>query len=218
MTMVRLSPRSPTALRCAAFTIIEVMISVLILLLISVSLYRFLSVNLGAIAASTEGTIEQEQLNALFRYLQAEFDEIPAKGQGRFSGNSKRFADLSDDEMQWTCKPGPGVLTTAAEGTYKTTLMRHPRSATSRNFDLGLRRRSSEATGNEWSEKDWWPLVRDVAELEIRYWDARMNQRVERWQDPNVLPLMVTVSLRKSKNSPLRTVVLTIPSARLQGP
>ena len=155
-------------------------------------------------------------MNALFRFIQTELNEIPNKGQARIQGTAIRVRSVASDKIEWLCKPGQGILTTAAEGNYRTTLMLHPQTPTSRVYDLGLRRRSVDATGNEWSDKDWWPLIRDVAELEISYWDSRVNTKLEQWKDPNVLPILVSISIKKTKNSSPQTSVMTVAAAQIQ--
>jgi len=130
--------------RRRAFTLFEVMIAVFIVMLLSVSLAQFLRVNLEAIGSMTETGIEQERMGALLRYVQGELNDLPPNGKGGSGvllGTANKFRDLSSDEIQWLCKPGSGVLTSAAVGQFRTTLMLRPQSQTSRVFDLGLRRR-----------------------------------------------------------------------------
>ena len=115
--------------------------------------------------------------------------------------------------MQWLCRPGQGTLTTAAIGEFKVTLMLRPQSETSRVYDLGLRRRP--VTGND-KEVNWVPLLRDVAAMEIRYFHPQLNAYIERWNDQNTRPLLVKISIWKTKDSPPLTAVLTIPAAQVQ--
>lgn len=196
-----------------AFTLIEVMVAVVITMLLAVSLYRFLSVSLEAIASTTETTMEQEKLGAFFDYVEAQLHDIPPKGQGLLLGTANKFHDLSSDEMQLLCRPGSGTLTTAAIGEYKVTLMLRPQSETSRVYDLGLRRRPVD--GND-KEVNWVPLLRDVAALEIRYYHPQLNAYIERWNDQNTRPMLVKISLWKTKDSLPLTAVLTIPAAQVQ--
>ncbi|MEO8350659.1 MAG: prepilin-type N-terminal cleavage/methylation domain-containing protein [Chthoniobacteraceae bacterium] len=91
-----------------AFTLIEVMIAVLIMMLLALSIYRFLSVNLEAIASASESVAEEDELTALFSYLQMELNNIPPRGQGLLIGTAYRFKGVSKDEMQWISGPGPG--------------------------------------------------------------------------------------------------------------
>lgn len=203
----------PLPSRRRAFTLIEVMIAVVITMLLAVSLYRFLSTSLDAIASTTEMTVEQEKLGAFINYVEGQLHDIPPKGQGLLLGTANKFHDLSSDEMQWLCRPGQGTLTTAAAGEFKVTLMLRPQSETSRVYDLGLRRRP--VTGND-KEVNWVPLLRDVAAVEVRYFHPQLNAYIERWNDQNTRPLLVKISIWKTKDSQPLTAVLTIPAAQVQ--
>ena len=110
-------------------------------------------------------------------------------------------------------KTGVGTLTTAAIGEFKVTLMLRPQSETSRVYDLGLRRRP--VTGND-KEVNWVPLLRDVAAMEIRYFHPQLNAYIERWNDQNIRPLLVKVTLWKTKGARPQTAVFAIPAAQVQ--
>lgn len=205
-------PHSGDGRRRGGFTLLEVMIAVLIVMLLSISIYRFLSVNIEAIAVASETVREQDEMAALFRYLQMELANIPPRGQGLLLGTAYKFKGVSKDELQWLAWPGSGLLTTAGDGQYRTTLMLRPRERDSKITDLGLRRRPVNGSDTEFN---WITLLPDVAELEIRYFDPRLNAKIERWTDQAARPLLVYVSLRKNAASPMRTVVMTVPSAQM---
>jgi hypothetical protein len=208
-----MTPPPAQHLRRAAFTLLEVMIAVFIVMLLAVSLFRFLQVNLDAIATTTDSMLEEEKYGALFRYLQGQLSDIPPRGQGLLLGKASRFRDLDADEMQWVCRAGPGLLTTAAGGEYKTTLLLRPQSETSRIYDLGLRRSPSDG-----KDKDphFIPLIRDVAAVRIRYWHPQLNAAVDNWNDQNTRPSFVKITIWKNKDAPLTEAVLPIPAAQVQ--
>ena len=195
-----------------AFTLIEVMVAVLIVMLLAVSLTRFLTVNLEAISATTADTIEQERTRALLRYVQGELNRLPAKTPGVLSGTANKFRDLSSDELTWVCKPGSGILTTGAIGDFRTTLMLRPQTPTSRVYDLGLRRRPVEG-----SDKDvnWLPLITDVAAIEIRY--LQLGAWVDRWNNPTARPALIRFRVWKTKGALPVEAVMTLDSARVNG-
>ena len=196
----------------AAFTLLEVMISVLIVMLLAVSLSQFLTVNLEAIAATTVDSIEQERTRGLLRFVQGELNQLPAKTPGVLSGTANKFRDLSSDELTWVCKPGSGILTSGAVGDFRTTLMLRPQTPTSRVYDLGLRRRPVEG-----SDKDvnWLPLIIDVAAVEIRY--LQLGSWVDRWNNPTARPALIRLRIWKNKGALPVEAVLTINSARVTG-
>ncbi|MEO8350660.1 MAG: hypothetical protein ABI680_02955 [Chthoniobacteraceae bacterium] len=59
-------------------------------------------------------------------------------------------------------------------------------------------------------------LLPDVAELEFRYFDPRLNAKIERWTDQATRPLLVYVTVRKTKDSIPRTAVMTLASSLVQ--
>ena len=105
----------PPHSRRTGFTLLEVMIAVLIVMLLAVSLFRFLQVNLDAIAQTTDATLEEEKYGALFRYLQGQLSDIPPRGQGLLLGKPSRFHDLdADEKCNGAAGPAPACFTTAA--------------------------------------------------------------------------------------------------------
>ena len=59
-------------------------------------------------------------------------------------------------------------------------------------------------------------LIPDVAALEIRYFDARLNAWIERWNDQNTRPSLIRVRIwRKADDVPTETV-LRLPAANVQ--
>lgn len=199
----------------AAFTLIEVMIAVMIVMLLSISLAQFLRVNLDAIGSMTEAGVEQERMGALLRYVQGELNNLPPNGKGGAGvlvGTANKFRDLSSDEIQWLCKPGSGVLTSAAVGQFRTTLMLRPQSQTSRVFDLGLRRRPVEGTDKE---VNWLPLMTDVAAMEIRY--LQLGAWVDRWNNQGARPSLVRFRIWKTKGAAPVEAVMAIDASRVNG-
>jgi len=202
--------------RRAAFTLIEVIVAVLVVMMLAVSLAQFLRVNLEAIGSMTETGIEQERTNALLRYVQAELNSLPLEREGgadgALLGAAFKMRGLSGDAMTWLSKPGSGVLTNAALGQFRTTLLLVPQSATSTVYDLGLRRRPVEG-----SDKDvnWLPLIPDVAAMEIYYLNAMNRQWEPRWNDRAKRPALVRIRLWKTKGAMPVEAILGVNSSRV---
>ena len=205
---------TPKAARdCCGFTLLEVIVGVMLLTLLSVSMYRFLYTNLEAIRIGTEMHAEKEALGKVVDLVQTHLVDMPPKGQGMLSGRPVRLRDIDYDELQWMCKAGSGVMTGAAIGDYKVTFQLRPRDERGSVYDLGLRRQSFDGPQDEWN---WLPLIEDVASLRIRYFDQRLNAPVERWNDPNARPVLISVTIWKKLDEAPYEAVLTVPSAMLQ--
>jgi prepilin-type N-terminal cleavage/methylation domain-containing protein len=197
----------------SAFTLLEVVIAVAIVSLLTISIYRFVVANLTALRISTEMSTERQTMVGLVNLVDAQLSDLPVQGQALLLGQPHKFHDLESDEMQWLCRAGQGLLTTAALGEYRVTLELKPVEKTSAELELGLRRRPVEGT-----EKDdtWISLMRPVVALEIRYFHPQLNAWVERWNDQNRRPSLVRISITRNLEEPPYEAVLTLPTANLQ--
>jgi type II secretory pathway pseudopilin PulG len=209
-----------------AFTLLEVIIATMIVAMLALTLYRFLASNLAAIRISTELTDEREAVQAVVRLLQAQLNDLPAKEPAALSGQPYKFRNLSNDEITWRCGAGPGLMTAAASGEFRVTLTVQPVDEKSSETELGLRRQpidpKDQAIATELKrgggdkKYNWLPLVRPMAALEIRYFDARINAWTDAWTDPSRRPELVRVRLWKRADDEPVEAVLAVPSARLQ--
>jgi prepilin-type N-terminal cleavage/methylation domain-containing protein len=202
------------AKRDRGFTLLEVMIGVLIIALITLSIYKFVVGNLMAIRVSSEVNDDRRSLVALVRMVEAELQDLPPRTNGALQGISHKFDGQPSDEMQWYCKAGNGLMTGAAEGEWFTTLA-ILRNKTTREMEIGLRRRPIEAKESQY---DWWPLLTNVNGLEVRYFDARLgaNGWIERWSDKNTRPALVRLRIWRNADDPPYESVIALPSANLQ--
>ena len=194
------------------FTLLEVMIGVMIIALITLSIFRFLEANLLAIRVSSEVNDDRKSLVALVRMIETELQDLPPRTNGAIQGIPHKFDGQPSDELQWYCKAGNGLMSGAAEGEWFTTLAIQ-RNKTTREMEIGLRRRPIEAKESEY---DWWPLLRNVNGIEIRYFDPRLNSWIERWNDKNTRPGLVRLRIWRSADDPPYEAIVAIPSANLQ--
>jgi hypothetical protein len=201
-----LSPKS-------GFTLFEVMIAVFMTVLITFSLFRFITANLEALRFSTETAAENEALVGLVNLVQGQLNDLPAVGQALLTGRAQKFKGLASDEMQWRTKAGLGVLTTAARGEYTVTLLLQPQEKTSSRLDLGLRRRPINGSDKD---EQWMRLIENFAAMEIRYFDPRINAWLERWQDQNFRPSLVRLRLWRRADEEPYEAVLNLPAALTQ--
>jgi prepilin-type N-terminal cleavage/methylation domain-containing protein len=194
------------------FTLLEVMIGVMIIALITLSIFRFLEANLMAIRISSEVNDDRKSLVALVRMIETELQDLPPRTNGVIQGIPHKFDGQPSDELQWYCKAGNGLMSGAAEGEWFTTLAIQ-RNKTTREMEIGLRRRPVEAKESEY---DWWPLLRNVNAIEIRYFDPRLNSWIERWNDKNTRPGLVRLRIWRNVDDPPYESIVAIPSANLQ--
>ena len=100
------SPQRTTRRR--GFTLLEVMISVVMITLVTVSVYRFVRANLRAISLSKDAAIERLELTGLIDFLQTQLVDLPPRQPGVLLGSPNKFKGLSKkkNSMRWwkTCE------------------------------------------------------------------------------------------------------------------
>ncbi len=197
-----------------AFTLLEVMIAVGVIALITISLYRFVAATLLAIRLTSEANDDRQSVVALVKAVETELQDLPPRVNGAIQGIDHKFDNLEADELQWYCKGGNGLFTKAAEGEWYSTLTIQ-RDKKSRELEIGLRRRPIDAKESDYK---WWPLLRHVSALEVRYFDRRLgaNGWVARWPDKTNRPSLVRIRIWREDENPAYEAVIAVPSANLQ--
>ena len=183
--------------------------------MITITLHRFLAANLTAIRLTQEVSDDRHSAVALIRAVEAEMHDLPPRVNGAIQGRAHKFNDLESDELQWYCKGGNGLFTKAAEGEWYTTLTIQPASKTSRELEIGLRRRLIDAKESDYS---WLPLLKNVSALEVRYFDKRLGPGgwLKDWTDKNARPSLIRIKLWREADEPPIEAVISVPSANLQ--
>ena len=194
------------------FTLFEVMIGVAIIALITICIYRFVSSTLLAIRVTSAANDDRHSLVALVKAVEAELQDLPPKMNGAIQGVPHKFDNLEADELQWYCKAGNGLFTKAAEGEWYSTLTIQ-RNKETRELEIGLRRRPIDAKPTDYK---WWPLLRRVNALEVKYFDRRLNAWIERWNPQDARPALVRLRIWRDANDPPYESVIAIPSSNLQ--
>ena len=208
-----------------AFTLLEVMIATMIVAMVALTCFRFLTTNLRAMRISSDLDSEREALQSVVRLLEYQLDHLPPRDPAALIGQSLKFQGLSNDEITWQCGAGHGVLTTAAPDEYRVTLTVQPVSDRSNETELGLRRHPIDPKsagagglnrGGSNRKYSWVPLIRPMAAIEVRYFDARSNRWTDSWLDAGRRPSLVRVRLWKRAGDPAVEAVLPVPSSQLQ--
>lgn len=206
-----------------AFTLLEMIIALMITSMIVFSLYRFVSAHLATIRASTEIGDDTDTLNTAVRYLQSQMDTLPSIEDSTLSGQPFKFRGLESDELSWISQAGRGMLTTAAPGDFKVTLTVQPVDERSTDTELGLRRQpvpENKASlnltrGGAGGRYDWLPLVRPMAAMELRYYDAVDNTWKDTWSDLARRPALIRLRLwRHADDAPMEAMI-RVPSAQI---
>lgn len=198
-------------------------IALMITSMIVLSLYRFVSAHLTTIQVSTEIGDDGDTLNTAVHYLQAQMNALPAIEDSNLSGQPFKFHGLESDELSWISQAGRGMLTTAAPGDFKVTLAVQPVDEHSTETELGLRRQpvpENKASlnlnhGGSGGRYDWLPLIRPMAAMEIRYFDAQGNSWRDTWTDLTRRPSLIRVCLWKHADDAPLEAMIRVPSAQI---
>lgn len=189
------------------FTLLEVMLAIAVMGLVSISIYRFVDTTLEATQVSVVRFQEEGHLEGFSHFVRSQLSDLPV-GLAAIAGEPHRFNQISSDELRWLARPGSGLLTRFGVGEYYVTLTMQEKEGGG-GQELGLRRQ--ETTGNE--KPSWYPLLGGVKEFEVRYFDGRTSEWVEKWTDVTVRPVIVSIKLwLEGEQEPYETMV-TVPFA-----
>jgi prepilin-type N-terminal cleavage/methylation domain-containing protein len=211
--------------RWPAFTLLEVMVATMILGLLTMTLYRFLSAHLMAMRVTTEFSDERNAIQAVQRLLRSQLNSLPSEGSDMLKGQPNKFHGLPNDEITWRSTAGPGLLSATAPGEFRVTFTVQPVDAKSTETELGLRRQPIDPKSAQDIDLDrgggdqkynWLPLIRPMAALEIRYYDPQLNSWSDTWKDAGRYPSLVRVRLWKQPNDPPTEVVFSVPASNTQ--
>ena len=186
--------------RRSAFTLLEITLAVAILAMMSMAIYRFVASNLSALRISADANVVDARYSGFLEMLTAQLQNLPA-GVGALVGEPLKLDDRNRDEMTWVCGPGPGLLTRYAGGEYRVSLRIRPASKGSNKLEIGVARKPKESSSSDVSDEDWAPLLTNVQDLQIRYFDPRLNTWVDRWTDTMTLPRLVKVTIGRLDSS-----------------
>lgn len=183
------------------FTLLEVMLAVFILGLVATSIYRFVQTTLFAVRVSTVQVRETVLMESFANYLRSLVQSFPPERHGIISGEPHQFDEVSQDELRWITGPGSGLLTrNAANIDWTVTL-------TTKKDELGIWRQDIEAK----NDRTWLPLISGIHGLEVRYFDSRSQEWLDKWTDTVALPSLIRVKLWRTHSNDPYEVVLPLP-------
>src|SRR6266480_482222 len=152
--------------RSRGFTLLEIMLSVGILVLMSLAIFRFVQANMTALRLSSDTAAADAQYDGLRDLLTTEWQSLNPQ-RSRLTGEPLKVNDRERDVIGWFGSAGPGLLTRYAPGEFKVVLRLQPESEKSDRLDLGLTRKPKD--DSEEGHESWVPLIKGVTSLEIRY-------------------------------------------------
>ena len=174
------------------FTLLEIMLAVAILGMMAVAIFRFVQSTLTALQFSSVTAANDVQYDGLRDLLTNEWQGLVPM-RARMTGEPFKLNDRERDEIRWNCGAGPGLLTRYAPGEFTVVLRLQSDNERNNQLDLGLLREAQDDSDTVEQEETWVPLIRNVASLEITYFDPNANTWLPRWPGGNRLPSLVKV-------------------------
>jgi prepilin-type N-terminal cleavage/methylation domain-containing protein len=197
---------APGNVRRRGFTLLEITLAVAILGMMGLAIYRFVQSNLISLRVSSEQNAVDARYSGLLNLLTTQWQTLP-QGQGAMTGEPFKFNDRPRDEITWVCGAGPGLLTRYAEGDFRVTMRLRPVEKSADRFELGVVRRASNDTDPAPEHDSWVSLMPDVASIQIRYFDPRLNAWVDKWTDTSVLPRLVRLVIGNGTGVPWEAII-----------
>ena len=188
------------------FTLLEIMLAVAVLAMVSVSIYRFVEGTLSAVSASEASIREEETLTSFASYLRTQVLALAADKDSALTGTPRKFNDTSSDELQWKSAAGSGLFTRHAEGVWDV-LLTVKQIPGKNEYELGMRRQ--EISGKQSAQ--WLPLLGGVRGFEVRYYDPRAMEWMEKWTETNIRPSLLRVKLWRTMTAEPYEMVLSVP-------
>jgi prepilin-type N-terminal cleavage/methylation domain-containing protein len=196
--------------RTRGFTLLEIMLAVAILGMMAVAIFRFVQSNMTALQFSSVTAANDAQYDGLRDLLTTEWQSL-SPIRAKMMGEAFKLNDRERDEIRWNCGAGLGLLTRYAPGEFTVVLRLQPDTQNSDQLDLGLLRKTQDddfdtAEGQE----TWVPLIRNVASLEITYFDPNANIWLPRWPGGTRLPSLVKISVGRPDAADLWEAVIPL--------
>ncbi len=176
------------------FTLLEIMLAVAILGMMALAIFRFVQTNLTALRFSSETAAADAQYDGLRDLLTTQWQSLSPL-RARMVGEPFKLNDRERDEIRWNCGAGPGLLTRYAPGEFTVVLRLQPANDKSEQLDLGILRKPQDDSDSAEGHESWVPLIKNVASLEVTYFDPNANTWLPRWPGGNRMPSLVKVSV-----------------------
>jgi len=177
-----------------AFTLLEIMLAVAILGMMAMAIFRFVQSNMIALQLSSGTAAADAQYDGLRDLLTSEWQSL-SPIRARMMGEPFKLNDRERDEIRWNSSAGLGLLTRYAPGEFTVVLRLQPDNQKSDQLNLGLLRKPQDDSDTAEAHETWVPLIRNVASLEITYFDPNANTWLPRWPGGTRLPSLVKISV-----------------------
>ena len=186
-------------LRSGAFTLLEIMLAVTIMGMMSLAIFRFVQANMIAMQLSSGTAAADAQYDGLRDLLTAQWQSLSPL-RANMIGEPFKLGDRERDEIKWSCSAGPALLTRYAAGDFNVALRLQPESEKGDRLDLGFVRKPQKGSDVGEAQESWVPLIKNVASLEISYFDPGANNWLPRWPGGR-LPSLIKITVGRTDST-----------------
>lgn len=175
----------------AGFTLLEVMISILILLLFSVAAMQIVRSQAMAARIYTEQREATEEVESFFDLLEYHFQRLHEGGTAAYLGQATEKEGADSDTMEFRLTDGPLL---GFDNGREVRVVRLQVDRVDREPVLLRESWNPEQIGDSDHRKQ--VLSDQINWFEVRYFDPRVNSWVENWVDRNQPPSLVRIRVR----------------------
>jgi prepilin-type N-terminal cleavage/methylation domain-containing protein len=194
----KMNRRSGESENRRAFTLLEIMLAVAILGMMSMAIFRFVQATMIALQLSSGTAAEDAQYDGLRDLLTAQWQSLSPLRANMIGEPFKLGRER--DVIKWSCGAGPALLTRYAAGDFDVTLRLQPESENGDRLDLGFLRKPQKGSDVGEAQESWVPLIKNVASLEISYFDPGANDWLPRWPGGR-LPSLIKITVGRTDSA-----------------
>jgi prepilin-type N-terminal cleavage/methylation domain-containing protein len=202
--------------RCAAFTLFEMVVVMVIFVLMAGGIYTAVQVAVRASATLAEENLRTQQVSAMVSLLRRTFHNLPATAV--VSGGVQAG---SDGVVELVLADAPGIFAWGIGGTSGGTAVLAARRQVGGARVLSLLMLPSNLSEMERREAvergGWLPLLPDLRTVRWRFFNPDQQDWVEEWLPDTGRPPLVELSLVLLDEAVPRTYVFWVPPVKAEG-
>lgn len=184
------SHRLPTLRLRSAFTLIEVIASLAILVIVVSAIFSIIHGTLISSTLITTASSRQQELNGVYRLLNSNLRSIPLTATLTYGPDDS----VSSDFAVLRISNAPRVFAWGARPHSRFDVVLSVRKQVGGGLTLALARPPIGGPRQSRENIRWLPLMRDISEIQWRFFDGRTQRWQEFWNDPSFRPNLIELN------------------------
>jgi Prokaryotic N-terminal methylation motif len=175
-----------------AFTLIEVVLALSILVLLAGALFSTVKVTMETTAVLQQTQQFRQKIFGFFTLVEETFRALPASALLVWGTREEQGLGLPEIIL----REAPGALAWGERRLFSGEIALVTRAEANRTITLGLERREVElSTGQMKPNPPWLPLLTQLKKVQWRFFDSRNGNWQEFWNDGATHPTLIELSL-----------------------